>query len=550
LKKSILHFIISLIIVLVAVSDSSAQWWPQTVGTTEYEYQTNGSTGQRIVLDSLGGVHFTWMKGSGGSYPPPQRAVYFNYVDPAGNWLIPQIGQNISQFNGDGYPQISITGENHAAVAFHSLYTESVIYAEDNYSGWGIFSYFEPPNMLDFQCYWPYLALGIDDDIHIVMTEYQPGALNPKAIGYSRSTDAGETWTDLIAVDTIITISAIVVSSRVSEKTAIIYSHPIDLDSELENDIYYIESADGIDWDWSNGKINITGYGADDDSLFAYMDLDAIYDYNDILHIIWNAQWLSDEAYLPATLLLHYDSGSDAITEMSRSDSTWDSDCQLGAKNRPMCKMSMAVQEETGALFAVYTVFDPDDCSAGGYANGEIYMQFSLDNGMSWAPPQNLTNFPSPGCDPGNCDSDHWSSVADRTDDYLHITYVDDNDAGSILFQEGVLTENSILYERVSISSLAADLDTPIPESFSLFQNHPNPFNATTTIEFELFECSHARLAIYDITGALVKVLHNGHLDAGQHSVLWNAEGSASGVYYYRLSSSEGSMTRRMVLLK
>jgi hypothetical protein len=56
----------------------------EVIGATQYDYQTNGSSGNRAGVDNQGGVHFAWMNGI--TYNT-QRAVYFNYVDPNGNFI-------------------------------------------------------------------------------------------------------------------------------------------------------------------------------------------------------------------------------------------------------------------------------------------------------------------------------------------------------------------------------------------------------------------------------------------------------------------------------
>ncbi|MHC4479300.1 MAG: FlgD immunoglobulin-like domain containing protein, partial [Planctomycetota bacterium] len=93
------------------------------------------------------------------------------------------------------------------------------------------------------------------------------------------------------------------------------------------------------------------------------------------------------------------------------------------------------------------------------------------------------------------------------------------------------------------------------PSRFALSQNYPNPFNAETSIRFELAEPSHVNLAIYDISGGLVAVLQDSHMQAGAHSVIWDGRNNAgqavsSGVYFYKLSSEGYSDTRRMLLIK
>jgi serine protease len=94
-----------------------------------------------------------------------------------------------------------------------------------------------------------------------------------------------------------------------------------------------------------------------------------------------------------------------------------------------------------------------------------------------------------------------------------------------------------------------------LPAMFSLAQNYPNPFNPTTAIEFSLKKASNVTLSIFDILGREVKMLYSGPLTAGTHSLIWNSTDQSgnlvtSGIYFYRLESSEGSLTKRMVLLK
>jgi hypothetical protein len=98
--------------------------------------------------------------------------------------------------------------------------------------------------------------------------------------------------------------------------------------------------------------------------------------------------------------------------------------------------------------------------------------------------------------------------------------------------------------------------ETPVtPTVFSLAQNYPNPFNARTTIYFSLKSDGDVTLSVFDILGRKVKVLQANKLSAGEHSLIWDGSNEAggtvtSGVYFYRLDSSDGSLTKRMVMLK
>ena len=92
--------------------------------------------------------------------------------------------------------------------------------------------------------------------------------------------------------------------------------------------------------------------------------------------------------------------------------------------------------------------------------------------------------------------------------------------------------------------------------SNSLSQNYPNPFNPTTTIEYQLREQSPVQLKIYNVAGQLVRTLVNDVKAAGQvHIASWDGRNDSgqtvsSGVYFYKLTSSNFVQTKTMVLLK
>lgn len=95
-----------------------------------------------------------------------------------------------------------------------------------------------------------------------------------------------------------------------------------------------------------------------------------------------------------------------------------------------------------------------------------------------------------------------------------------------------------------------AALAQEIPTEYSLFQNYPNPFNPSTEIRFALPEQAHVKLAIFDMLGREVAQLVNGQMDAGYHSVTWNANTLPSGVYIYRLAAGSFVQTKKLVLAK
>ena len=87
--------------------------------------------------------------------------------------------------------------------------------------------------------------------------------------------------------------------------------------------------------------------------------------------------------------------------------------------------------------------------------------------------------------------------------------------------------------------------------SFVLNQNYPNPFNPQTTISYELHKACDVTLDVFNILGSKVASIESARQPAGSYSYTWNAANHASGIYYYRLSTSLGqSLTQKMVLLK
>ncbi|MFL3026124.1 MAG: T9SS type A sorting domain-containing protein, partial [Candidatus Neomarinimicrobiota bacterium] len=92
--------------------------------------------------------------------------------------------------------------------------------------------------------------------------------------------------------------------------------------------------------------------------------------------------------------------------------------------------------------------------------------------------------------------------------------------------------------------------DDMIASSFALERNYPNPFNPTTTIEYSLGLAGPTRLMIYDVLGRELVRLVDEHRPAGIHKVVWNASSMPSGVYFYRLESSNFTRTQKMILMK
>ncbi|MEO8448096.1 MAG: T9SS type A sorting domain-containing protein, partial [bacterium] len=113
-------------------------------------------------------------------------------------------------------------------------------------------------------------------------------------------------------------------------------------------------------------------------------------------------------------------------------------------------------------------------------------------------------------------------------------------------------TTRTILCLGTSSASAEGNEDSDKKDvvKYSLKQNSPNPFNPSTTINFELPSAGFTTIKVYDISGRLVSTLVNEFIEMGSHNVVFNASELSSGVYYYKIESASYSDIKKMILLK
>ncbi len=110
---------------------------------------------------------------------------------------------------------------------------------------------------------------------------------------------------------------------------------------------------------------------------------------------------------------------------------------------------------------------------------------------------------------------------------------------------------NSILcvdYLPIAAVGTVGTGSVPLPRTTQLKQNHPNPFNPATTIEYHLGEAGEYTLTLFDALGRMLRVLDSGHKPAGKHTCVLDATDLPSGVYLYKLETAGFSETKRMIL--
>jgi len=105
----------------------------------------------------------------------------------------------------------------------------------------------------------------------------------------------------------------------------------------------------------------------------------------------------------------------------------------------------------------------------------------------------------------------------------------------------------------LEFDSASAAIDTPLP--MVRLSNHPNPFNPSTLISFDLAREQSVQLQIFTLDGALLRTLLDGPRPAGPHAVHWDGRDTQgrmlpSGVYLYRLTTDQTQQTRRMTMVR
>ncbi|MFA6978706.1 MAG: T9SS type A sorting domain-containing protein [Ignavibacteriaceae bacterium] len=183
-----------------------------------------------------------------------------------------------------------------------------------------------------------------------------------------------------------------------------------------------------------------------------------------------------------------------------------------------------------GEVFQVGTVIDIKFDSFLSYPSARNDLFFSSDNGTSWD---------YIGATPTQFDSIYSWTIPSINSDKCKIRVGD---------YPCVYAENTGTF-TIS-TTVPVEVDLAAEKSFNLSQNYPNPFNPVTTISYSVHEFGLVNITIFDMLGRNIKTLVNKVQNPGEYSVPFDASQLSGGVYYYRITTNENSMTRKMILLK
>jgi len=335
------------------------------------------------------------------------------------------------------------------------------------------------------------------------------------------------------------------------------------------NNLFVVESPDGgISWD-STMVWNATGYEGwgGEENIRPSQYCDALYDVDGNLHVVYDAQYFLDSTQVDSRhpwagngtdyfladkqpRIMHFNSADSSVSTVSVSPYPT---ANLGATYRNITARScgsmaynpkIGLDKATGNLYCVWTQFNENDgymTSSGSFRGyPDVYMTVSDNNGASWMKPQNVTK--TQGFE--ERDADLAMNVVNGKADILYFG------------NDGVSSKYGVYHLKVNGNIVTSIEDeVAVAETMELGQNYPNPFNPSTNIEFKIVKTNKVRLDIYNILGQKVKTLVNTNMNQGTYKVMWdgtNQHGGmvSSGVYIYKLQTSDGVKVKKMVFQK
>jgi hypothetical protein len=212
----------------------------------------------------------------------------------------------------------------------------------------------------------------------------------------------------------------------------------------------------------------------------------------------------------------------------------------------------------TGLIKSIESLAVSESNIYAGMGLGGVYL--SSDNGSNWTQAGSLanhfvnrlavsgTNVFAGTLDDGiyisKDNGTTWSQAGWSGEEIVSLAVNDSNIIASLVGTKGTwcrtLSEIAGVSNEVNI----------LPQIYTLFQNHPNPFNPNTVISYSLPSASDVKLIVFNSLGQTVRVLEIGYKNTGTYMVTFDATELPSGIYFYRMEAGQFSQVKKMMLIK
>jgi photosystem II stability/assembly factor-like uncharacterized protein len=141
----------------------------------------------------------------------------------------------------------------------------------------------------------------------------------------------------------------------------------------------------------------------------------------------------------------------------------------------------------------------------------------------------------------------NWTKLVSGTSRTLNAIHFVDNQTGWVVGDMSKILKTT---NGGITTFIEEEKSRPIPSKFYLSQNYPNPFNPSTKISYTIPKRSNVNIKVFNLLGSEVAELVKGEIEAGYHSIDFNASDLPSGVYFYQLRTENFTATKKLLLLK
>ncbi|OGU66557.1 MAG: hypothetical protein A2499_17080 [Stygiobacter sp. RIFOXYC12_FULL_38_8] len=112
-----------------------------------------------------------------------------------------------------------------------------------------------------------------------------------------------------------------------------------------------------------------------------------------------------------------------------------------------------------------------------------------------------------------------------------------------------VISSNKIYKSKNDLTIVEKD-NIHLSNEYILLQNYPNPFNPQTTIEYSIAKAGNVKILLYDMLGKELRVLADEFKNVGHHKIVFDGSNYSSGIYFYKIQTSNYSQTKKLSLIK
>jgi hypothetical protein len=175
-------------------------------------------------------------------------------------------------------------------------------------------------------------------------------------------------------------------------------------------------------------------------------------------------------------------------------------------------------------------------------ASLEIWFSYSDDLGTTWSEPVAVTQ-----TGPGDTDYDFYDEsfpklLACTTDQYAYVA--------TTYGGYWVSSPDDSPMDVIQIELPPSSADVPKPHVASLSAVVPNPFRDEASVSLSLASPAKVEAKVYNVNGELVQTIQNGHLEVGDHQLVFDGREAPAGIYFCQVNAGGQTMSRKMILVK